>query len=69
MSKHGDAVAHRIEVRLEIEVKKTKGIVSDVQTARQEAFRKRGGVYLVVRSLDDAVSQILLEIERIKSLI
>lgn len=63
------ATGYRIEIRLEVEVKTTKGVVSKVQKARRAAFQKRGGIYLVVRSIDDAVSQIVAEIIRVRALL
>lgn len=49
----------RLELRLEVEVKMKKGRVRDDQSTRQAAVTARGGVYIIARSPEDAVEQLV----------
>lgn len=47
-----------IGIRLEIEVKTQKGRQSDQQIRFEKMVQDRGGIYILARSVDDAVSQL-----------
>lgn len=47
-----------IGVRLEIEVKTQKGRQSDQQVRFEKMVQDRGGIYILARSVDDAVLQL-----------
>ncbi len=49
-----------LEIRLEIEVKIGTGTQRPEQIARERSVRSRGGLYLLVRSVEEAVQGILL---------
>lgn len=52
-------LVRRIEVRLEVEVKVDGGKPSPDQLKRQEIFKRRGGLYVIAFTVDDAVKQIV----------
>lgn len=45
-------------IRLEIEVKTAKGRQSDQQIRFEKMVNDRGGIYILARSVDDAISQL-----------
>jgi hypothetical protein len=47
-----------IGIRLEIEVKTQKGRQSDQQIRFEKMVRDRGGIYILARSVDDAILQL-----------
>ena len=52
-------VWHRLEVTLEVEVKRPDGKLRDEQSKRQRALELRGGVYIEARTVEEAVRDIL----------
>ncbi len=51
-----DLEALRNRITIFIECKTATGIMSDVQKKESEDIRKRGGEYIVVRSVDQAIT-------------
>jgi hypothetical protein len=47
-----------IGIRLEVEVKTQKGRQSDQQIRFEKMVRDRGGIYILARSVDDAILQL-----------
>jgi hypothetical protein len=54
-----EMVGQKVAIFTAIEVKTDKGKVSPAQTKFVEMVRKHGGIGAIVRSVDDAVEQIL----------
>lgn len=59
------AALHRLDVRLEVEVKMDDGEMEDSQLARQKFFARRGGVYVVPVRIAQCVEMIAAERDRI----
>ena len=53
-------------VRLEVEVKSATGRQSPDQKRFEQMIRSRGGVYILARSVDEAVAMLETEVARIK---
>lgn len=65
LASHGEPQRHRLDVRLEVEVKMDDGELEDSQDARLRDFAARGGVYVVPTRIAQAIDLIVEARDRI----